>query len=128
MELQTKTNKTNLKSGIPAKALNYEPVIDGLRAVAIILVILFHASPSRMPAGFIGVDVFFVISGFLITRLIDAQVRAGEFSYIDFFTRRLLRLAPAAFAVIAVCFALSYLLFTPNHLTHLASSSIWTTL
>jgi len=79
---------------------SYLPHIDGLRAIAVASVVLYHAWPQLLPGGFIGVDVFFVISGFLITRLLFAEMRAGDFSYFAFLVRRVRRLAPAA----VVCF------------------------
>ncbi len=82
-------------------AQSYLPHIDGLRALAVASVVAYHAWPQLLPGGFIGVDVFFVISGFLITRLLAAEMQAGDFSYVGFLVRRVRRLAPAA----AVCFA-----------------------
>lgn len=78
----------------------YLPFIDGLRAVAIAGVIIYHAMPHALPGGFAGVDVFFVISGFLITRFILEEMRSDTFSLRQFFIRRVRRLFPAA----AVCF------------------------
>ena len=69
--------------------------IDGLRGVAILLVLLFHAFPSRITGGFIGVDIFFVISGYLITNNILNQLTNKNFSYITFINNRLLRLLPS---------------------------------
>ena len=66
----------------------YRADIDGLRAVAVSLVVFYHAFPVRVPAGFVGVDVFFVISGFLISRLIIDQLARGTFSFVDFYGRR----------------------------------------
>ncbi len=92
----------------------YLPYIDGLRAFAVASVVVYHAWPQLLPGGFIGVDVFFVISGFLITRLLAADMQAGEFSYFGFLVRRVRRLAPAA----AVCFAavtvLGAMVFLPD--------------
>lgn len=69
--------------------VHYRRDIDGLRALAIIPVVLYHAKLPFVPGGFVGVDVFFVISGFLITRIILADVQSGRFSIADFYARRL---------------------------------------
>lgn len=85
--------------------MTYLPFIDGLRAVAILAVVAYHALPASMPGGFVGVDVFFVISGFLITRFIASEMTDGTFSLANFYVRRARRLLPAAivcFLVIAV--------------------------
>lgn len=76
--------------------------VDGLRAIAIGAVVIYHAWPRLLPGGYVGVDVFFVISGFLITRLIHAEMQAGTFDMLTFLARRARRLLPAA----AVCFTL----------------------
>jgi len=77
-------------------SITYRPDIDGLRAVAVLGVVLYHVEPGLVPGGFIGVDVFFVISGFLITSIIDQQQRNGSFSLVRFFERRLRRIAPSS--------------------------------
>ncbi|WP_439543654.1 acyltransferase family protein [Hyphomicrobium sp.] len=82
-----------------AEHLGYLPHVDGLRAVAVALVVIFHAWPNLLPGGFIGVDVFFVISGFIITRQLAVEMDGGSFSYLAFLGRRIRRLIPAA----AVC-------------------------
>ena len=75
--------------------MNYRPEIDGLRALAILPVILYHAFPELFPGGFLGVDVFFVISGFLITGIIFEEVQRGQFSLLNFYARRICRILPA---------------------------------
>ena len=75
--------------------LKYRPDIDGLRAISIILVVAFHAFPDNVPGGFIGVDVFFVISGYLITLIILNQINEGSFSFLKFFAHRVRRIFPA---------------------------------
>ena len=69
--------------------------IDGLRALAVLLVVAHHVAPSTLTGGFVGVDVFFVISGFLITRVIDTAQQAGRFTYVEFLWRRCRRILPA---------------------------------
>ncbi len=79
----------------------YRPDIDGLRAFSILSVIVFHAFPQTLPGGFIGVDVFFVISGFLITGIILRSLSAETFSYATFYSRRIKRIFPALIVVLA---------------------------
>ena len=86
--------------------------VQGLRAVAVLLVIVFHAG-LPLPAGFAGVDVFFVISGFVITALILRQLDAGGFSLVEFYVRRIKRLLPALILMLVVVLALSFLLESP---------------
>ncbi|MBN8911283.1 MAG: acyltransferase, partial [Rhizobiales bacterium] len=77
---------------------DYRPDIDGLRAIAVAIVVLHHVALAR--GGFIGVDVFFVISGYLITRIILREIESGSFSLLDFYTRRARRIFPALAAVL----------------------------
>ena len=70
------------------RPLTYRPDIDGLRAVAVLSVVLFHLNPGWLPGGFVGVDVFFVISGYLITGILLANLRAGRFSFARFLPPR----------------------------------------
>jgi peptidoglycan/LPS O-acetylase OafA/YrhL len=89
----------------------YRADIDGLRAVAVGMVLIFHAWPRFLPGGFVGVDIFFVISGFLITGIIFPKCRRGTFSYLDFFARRLRRIGPALLTVIIVFLTLGFIFF-----------------
>lgn len=86
-------------------AQTYRPEIDGLRAVAVLAVVFFHAFPALAPGGFVGVDVFFVISGFLITGIIQRSVAQGTFSLADFYGRRIRRILPALLLVLIACVA-----------------------
>jgi peptidoglycan/LPS O-acetylase OafA/YrhL len=104
------------------------PEIDGLRAVAILLVALFHAGLPGMTGGYIGVDVFFVISGFLITRLlVDEFMQTGAIDILDFYARRVRRLLPALAVVLVATLAAGALLLTPiGEQQHLAASALAT--
>ena len=75
--------------------LPYRPDIDGLRAVAVSAVVAYHAFPAWCPGGFVGVDIFFVISGYLISTIIVSAIRGGRFSFADFYARRIRRIFPA---------------------------------
>lgn len=86
----------------------YRPDIDGLRALAILSVVLFHAFPSWMPGGFVGVDVFFVISGFLISSIIFSGLHKGHFSFSEFYGRRIRRIFPALTLVLVASLALGW--------------------
>ncbi|MGQ3903994.1 acyltransferase family protein [Mixta calida] len=94
-------------------ALKWRADIDGLRALAILLVVGFHAGFAPLSGGFIGVDAFFVISGFLIGGIINKEIGQGVFSFKNFYIRRIRRIAPALFFMMAVIFALCYLLLSP---------------
>ena len=85
---------------------DYRPDIDGLRAVAVGVVILFHATPDVLPGGFIGVDVFFVVSGYLITSIILREIRGGTFTLRNFYARRCRRILPALVVVLAATWAI----------------------
>lgn len=86
----------------------YRPDIDGLRALAILFVVIYHAFPNVIPGGFIGVDVFFVISGFLISTIIYKQLIVNDFSIVQFYIRRIKRIFPALFVVLTFCFAFGW--------------------
>ena len=96
--------------------MKYRKEIDGLRAVAIIPVILFHAGFKIFEGGFIGVDVFFVISGYLITTIILADIESGTFSISNFYERRARRILPALFFIMLCCLPFAWFVLTPNHL------------
>ena len=90
--------------------------IDGLRAVAVLAIVVFHAAPALLPGGYVGVDVFFVISGFLITRIIAGERDEGRFSFARFYLRRARRILPAYLLVTAVVASLAYGFMLPDEL------------
>ncbi|MFG3596708.1 acyltransferase family protein [Bradyrhizobium sp. RDI18] len=101
----------------------YRPDVDGLRAIAVILVLNFHAFPDAMPGGFIGVDVFFVISGFLITGIIARELELGRFSLIEFYNRRIRRIFPALIVVLSATLLLGWFWMLPSAFAQLGSDS-----
>lgn len=106
--------------------MQYRPEIDGLRALAVVPVILFHAGVSGFSGGFVGVDVFFVISGFLITGILIDDLERGKFSLAYFYERRIRRILPALFAVMIVCMPLAWLWLLPDQLLEFSESVIAT--
>jgi peptidoglycan/LPS O-acetylase OafA/YrhL len=94
--------------------MTYLPFIDGLRAVAILAVVAYHALPWALPGGFAGVDVFFVISGFLITRFVAEEIDAGTFSLSKFYVRRARRLLPAAIVCFSIVAVISAFILLPD--------------
>lgn len=113
-------------SAPPPAPLPYRKDIDGLRAIAVLAVIAFHADSRLVPGGFAGVDVFFVISGYLITGLILNALEGGTFSFVEFYVRRIRRIFPAYILVASVTLAVSSWLLIPNdyifYTTSLAAS------
>jgi peptidoglycan/LPS O-acetylase OafA/YrhL len=102
--------------------LNYRPDIDGLRALAVVPVVLFHARVPPFSGGFVGVDVFFVISGFLITSMITDDIQRGRFSIARFYERRIRRIFPALFAVLAGSSICAWILLPPHDFDDFAKS------
>ena len=102
--------------------MNYRREIDGLRAIAVLSVILFHAGFKWIKGGFIGVDVFFVISGYLITNIILSECEAGTFTLKGFYERRVRRILPALFFVLLCSFPAAYILLFPDQMTRFAKS------
>jgi peptidoglycan/LPS O-acetylase OafA/YrhL len=99
----------------PRKAeTRYRADIDGLRAVSILLVVAYHAQPWLVRGGFIGVDIFFVISGFLITRIILSEAKAGTFSSLAFYARRVRRIFPALIVVLATTYVIGWIVLLPD--------------
>jgi peptidoglycan/LPS O-acetylase OafA/YrhL len=105
-------------------AIAYRPEIDGLRAVAVGTVVLFHAGLGIFPGGFIGVDVFFVISGYLITSIIVRELDAGAFSLLSFYERRIRRIFPALLVVIVACLAFGAWRISPRDYDQMAETAL----
>ena len=112
-----------------SKSIDYKPYIDGLRAFAVIAVVLFHAFPQFIPGGFIGVDIFFVISGFLISSILFDNLNNGLFSFFDFYSRRVLRIFPALIFVLFSCLIVGWFTLLPHEYKelgkHVAGSAVF---
>jgi peptidoglycan/LPS O-acetylase OafA/YrhL len=106
----------------------YRKDIDGLRALAILPVVAFHLNLSVVPGGFVGVDIFFVISGFLITQLLYSDMQADQFSLLRFYERRVRRIGPVLIATILVVFALGLRYCVPDEMVSLSKSMTAATL
>lgn len=102
----------------------YRPEIDGLRAVAVIPVILFHAGAPGFSGGYIGVDIFFVISGFLITSILLREISQGTFSIVDFYDRRARRILPALLFIMMVCLPFAWLWMLPEQMRDFSQSIV----
>jgi peptidoglycan/LPS O-acetylase OafA/YrhL len=106
-------------SDVAAHVTAYRPDVDGLRAIAVLFVLVFHASPNSLRGGFIGVDVFFVISGYLISSILFRSLQADRFSYVDFYARRIRRIFPALVLVLAGTMLAGSVLLFPDELRQL---------
>lgn len=104
--------------------VKYRADIDGLRAIAVVPVVLYHFDVAPFSGGFVGVDVFFVISGFLITSLIHQEMQQGRFSIVGFYERRVRRIAPALFLVLAATTVAAFAILLPTDLRAFGSSLI----
>lgn len=101
---------------------HYRPEIDGMRALAVLIILLFHAGFDWASGGYIGVDVFFVISGYLITQYIVRDIENKQFSFSLFYIRRIKRLFPALFATLLLTFVCAFFVFSPSDLERLGGS------
>lgn len=113
----------------PVKCLDnmdYRKEIDGLRALAVVPVILFHAGFNAFSGGFVGVDVFFVISGYLITSIILAEHQEGSYSLVNFYERRARRILPALFVVMAACLPVAWFWLLPEDMKNFSESLVAT--
>lgn len=102
----------------------YRREVDGLRAIAVVPVILFHAGIRGWSGGYVGVDVFFVVSGYLITSIILADLERGNFSIAAFYERRARRILPALFVVSACSFLIAWLLLLPDDMQQFCRSLV----
>ncbi|WP_224256267.1 acyltransferase family protein, partial [Klebsiella grimontii] len=111
-------------------ALSYRPDIDGLRAIAVLSVLLYHAFPTIIRSGYVGVDIFFVISGFLITTIIRKEVMRDDFSILSFYQKRIRRIYPALILTLSGILFLSWFLLSTEEyavtLKHVIFSSLFT--
>lgn len=112
------------EAGNRKAGLQYRPDIDGLRAVAILSVLAYHLRPWRVPGGFVGVDVFFVISGYLISAIIFAEIAGGRFSVLGFYERRVRRIFPALFVMLILVTAVISFFLLPSELVDYSKSAI----
>lgn len=106
--------KGEITYGIKVLKSDYLPHVDGLRAIAVIAVVLFHLDIEFVKSGYIGVDIFFVISGYLITHLIVKNHTENRFSFATFYVRRARRLFPALFVTCAVTLAFGFLILSAS--------------
>jgi peptidoglycan/LPS O-acetylase OafA/YrhL len=104
--------------------MNYRPHIDGLRAIAVISVLLYHFDYAVFGGGFVGVDVFFVISGYLITGIIAREIEEKRFSFAKFYERRIRRILPAFIAVLTISFLAAVLILLPTELKNFSASAL----
>lgn len=102
--------------------MRYRAEIDGLRAVAVVPIVLFHAGFGVFTGGFVGVDIFFVISGYLITTIILRELQEGSFTLAGFYERRARRILPALYLVLAVCLPLAWLWLMPQDMRRFSKS------
>src|SRR5579864_1650859 len=117
--------KSNVSRGAAHKSgLKYRADIDGLRAVAVLSVLAFHIGLSRFKGGFVGVDVFFVISGYLISSIIFADINASRFTIAGFYERRIRRIFPALLALLAVASVVAVVYLLPSELVDYAKSML----
>lgn len=108
--------------------MKYRRDIDGLRAIAVLAVVFYHAGVSYFPGGFVGVDIFFVISGYLITKVIVGESLAGNYSVVSFYVRRARRILPASYLVLVAVLLLGVILLMPLEIIGLSESVLATSL
>lgn len=118
--------RPNAGNHAQSHVLTYKPEIDGLRSVAVLSVLIFHLGFPYLPGGFTGVDIFFVISGYLITQIIAGDMQAGRFSLLDFYRRRALRILPPLFALLLFVSLAAWVVFLPTEMSDFGQSISWT--
>jgi peptidoglycan/LPS O-acetylase OafA/YrhL len=106
------------------KAMKYRADIDGLRALAVIPVVFYHLDVARFSGGFVGVDIFFVISGFLISTILCGEMQAGTYNIVKFYERRIRRIFPALFSVLAATMIGAWYLYLPAQFTEFSRSVV----
>ena len=111
------------QSQLSSPSPQYRPDVDGLRAIAVLLVMNYHAFPEAIPGGFIGVDIFFVISGFLITGIIARELDLKRFSLVGFYVRRIRRIFPALIIVLCAALVLGWFWMLPAAYAQLGSDT-----
>ena len=104
--------------------MQYRPEIDGIRAIAVLSVVIFHSGLGVLNGGYLGVDLFFVISGYLITQILISELEAGRFSIISFYERRIRRILPALFVTLALSFVAAWYLMSPIHMEGFSRSLV----
>src|ERR1019366_3027504 len=115
------TGTRNLEAHSRPQTATYRPDIDGLRGIAVVAVVAFHANAKAFGGGFAGVDVFFVISGYLISGMILPQIEAGAFSFTEFYVRRINRIFPSLIAVLLAAFAIGWTVLVPSEFRQLGT-------
>jgi len=120
--------ETNSGAGLPGHILKYRPDIDGLRAVAVLSVVAYHIGALHLTGGYIGVDVFFVISGYLISSIVFSEIADSRFSIIAFYERRIRRIFPALFAMLLTFSAFAAVFLVPSELIEFGKTSLAATI
>src|ERR1700684_3690170 len=117
---------TGIAPTLAKSGIGYVPALDGIRAVAILGVLVFHAMPAALQGGFTGVDVFFVLSGYLISSVILHDIAGGNLSMREFYFRRVQRLLPNAVLTVLFTVALSSIALLPSQAVKVAKHGLWT--
>ncbi|OQS04762.1 hypothetical protein THRCLA_03020, partial [Thraustotheca clavata] len=120
--------KCDTQHVVPQQNSSYRPDVDGLRTLAVLPVVIFHAYPNAFPGGFIGVDIFFVISGYLISGILFKEFHKGTFTYTGFYTRRVRRIFPTLILVLSSTLWMGYLYLMAAKLKALAATMLAGTL